>query len=383
MEFGQGVDYTQYATWPKVVAPSGQVYYKVPGTGYLFDPFLSSAKGRPVLFSDPSAQAAEVQKAKDQQAGLIKQEEFNRSPTGQLLPVAAGLAGTIGASYLVNQAATSPLEEAAAQIALQKAGVSGAGQAAAAAQGATALNAPAALSAPTGLSVGQAAPVAAEAPGLLSGFGGLGVLPTAAIAAGTYLGGKSAYDMLKGKEDKSTMGLAGRGILGMATGGISEIARPFMMHKSTREETADKTNELLKQSDDPNYQAYVSGMREQYKEAPKGAAYAGKYNTFDEYKQAGLEANDLTGVYGNIKAFGPEWANMTQEQRVAVTKGIIDAGLYDSKKGDVIIKDENKAKEIKNQVLTGFEIGTQLPQAQAAAQGAMAVPRPVSKNFKR
>ena len=65
------------------------------------------------------------------------------------------------------------------------------------------------------------------------------------------------------------------------------------------------------------------------------------YATWEEYKGAGLDAADLTGVYGNIKTFGPEWASLTQEQRQAVTQGIIDAGLYESNKGEVeIIKDE-------------------------------------------
>ena len=366
---------------------------------------MSAAKGRPVLFADPSGKAKEVQDAKDQQEALVKQEEFNRSPTGQLLPVAGSIAGAIGANELFKMGVGSPpptvqgvlpngnivftdgtIKTASGEVlnsgATQAANSSFASAASEGASGMVGPPAPAIPAASTGVEVGGATPLSQSA----AAMGPTPFYVPAAAAIGTYLAGKSAYDMIKGKEeDKSAQGKAGRGQLAISSGGLSEVARFLGIggQKSTREETADKTNELLKQSEDPNYQAYVQGMREQYKEAPTGPAYAGKYNTFNEYKQAGLDANDLTGVYGNIKAFGPEWANMSQEQRVAVTKGIIDAGLYDSKKGDVIIKDENKAREIKDQVLTGFDIGTQSPQAQAAAQGAMALPRPISNKFKK
>jgi hypothetical protein len=120
-----------------------------------------------------------------------------------------------------------------------------------------------------------------------------------------------------------------------------------LIRKTTRQYAQENTKALLEQGqDDPVYQAYVQGMREQYNSAPPDPSkpFAGKYKSWDEYKQAGLEAADLTGVYGNIKAYGPAWAKLTQEQRQAVTQANINSGIYDSKKGDVIITDEAKAK---------------------------------------
>lgn len=96
--FGGQPDYSQYASWPKVIAPDGTVYYKVPGTGYLLNPFLSAAKGRPVLFTDPTAKAKEVQDQKDAQKKAQKQQEFNQSPAGQAVPVVTGIGGALVAN---------------------------------------------------------------------------------------------------------------------------------------------------------------------------------------------------------------------------------------------------------------------------------------------
>lgn len=373
-----GTNYDDYANWEKVVAPNGAVYYVVPGRPeYVLDIVASNASGRKVFRSNPKLQIQAQQEQEKLQKEAIEQQQFNSSPLGQLLPVGAGTLGMIAAQqFAPKSAADLAAAELIKQQGLQQgigAATGGAGSlAGSAASGALA------PAAPTGVTMGAPTAITPAAPSFLSGLGSVGVLPLAGIAAGTYLGGKAAYDMFKGEKPDT----AGRVVLGMATGGLSEVANKFMGHKSTRQEAADKTKDLLKQSDDPTYQNYVSGMREQYKSAPTGKAYAGKYDTWDEYKKAGLEANDLTGVYGNIKTYGPEWANLTEDQRRAVTQANIDSGLYQSKKGDVDITDKNKAIENKNNVLKGFAVATQAtpaaPLAQAAAQGAMAIPRPVS-----
>ena len=123
---------------------------------------------------------------------------------------------------------------------------------------------------------------------------------------------------------------------------------------STRQVQQGHTSDLLKASDDAGYQSYVQGMRAQNEAAPPDPSKpfaGGQYGSFDEYKTAGLQANDLTGVYGNLKTFGPSWAGLTQEQRQAVTQGVIDAGLYNSKKGEVEITDPIAAKKIYDQVV--------------------------------
>ena len=119
------------------------------------------------------------------------------------------------------------------------------------------------------------------------------------------------------------------------------------------------------QDTNPEYMEYIQGARqnsfnEDIRKAQKesGMYYAGKYKTFDEYKAGGLEASDLTHVLGNIETFGPEWAQLTEEQRQAVTQGLISADMYISDKGEINIlkKNRDKAWEIFNAIKdSGFD----------------------------
>lgn len=153
-------------------------------------------------------------------------------------------------------------------------------------------------------------------------------------------------------------GPVGWGVLGLSAlgGGLGGAGLTKLLgHETTRQLAKKHTGQLLKSSNDSDYQNYVKGMRAQFDQAPPDPSkpfHGGQYGSWDEYKKAGLDANDLTGVYGNIKTFGPEWSKLSQDQRVGITKGIIDAGLYNSKKGEVEITDPTKALEIKNSFLT-------------------------------
>jgi hypothetical protein len=139
--------------------------------------------------------------------------------------------------------------------------------------------------------------------------------------------------------------------------GLGKNLRARLFHQSTKGVQEMHTGQLLQQSEDPTWQNYVVGMRAQVKEGPKDKEkpFAGKYKTFDEYKKAGLQASDLTGVYGNIDAFKPayaekagmpNWANLSFDQQKAVTQRLIDENMYSSKKGEVVIKDKEKARRI-------------------------------------
>ena len=229
------------------------------------------------------------------------------------------------------------------------------------------------LAAPTVIGASKV-PMAAAPAGLASGYG-IGLGPLAAVGGATFLGGRSAVNMLQGKEDKSIPGMIGRGSLAIATGGLSEVARPFFNRETTRDRARKNTAQLLDQAKgDPVAEAYVQGMRQQYDSAPPDPSkpFAGKYASWEEYQKAGLEAPDLTGVYGNLKTYGNEWAKLTQEQRVAVTQLNINDGIYKSKKGEVEITDQEKAKKNLQAVMGGA-----VPTPAKPIMGGAAGPAPL------
>jgi len=386
-----GTDYTQFLNWKKVTTPAGQTFYEVPGQpAYVYDPVASNASGRKVFRANPSLAISKQQEEEQRLKDAQEQESFNRSPLGQVLPVAASTGGLIAASQLGAFGGNSSVPAVAAL------GQGTTSLGSAAAQGATGgLSAPNVLSASrVPLEGGAVAPVE-----------GLGVTPYLGLA-GAGLGAYGLYNAINSNDTKSGAlsgaglglglgaaaplvglgpvgwgGLAGMAALGaLGGGGLTSI----LGHKTTRERQQDTTERLLEQAgNDPVAQSYVQGMREQFKSAPPDPSKpfaGGKYGSWDEYKKAGLEASDLTGVEGNIDTYTPqEWARLNFEQQKAITQANIDSGLYYSEDGGVKISDKKKAQENKDAVLKGFNAGVQTvaqTPAQAAAQGAIQTKKP-------
>lgn len=157
-----------------------------------------------------------------------------------------------------------------------------------------------------------------------------------------------------------------------------------ILGESTRKSSKRHTQELFAKSEDPNYQAYVAGMREQFQGGPPdpnnpfGDTKGNKYKTWDDYVKGGLDAANLTGVMGNIETFGPAWSNLSFDQQQAVTQALIDDNQYESKRGEVLVKDQNKARQTFDNVVKGsFQIPTaEKPKLVAPAQSAPGVSSP-------
>ena len=176
--------------------------------------------------------------------------------------------------------------------------------------------------------------------------------------------------------------------------GLGKNIRSKVFHQSTKGRQEERTGQLLQQSDDPNWQNYVVGMRSQVREGPKDKEkpFAGKYKTFEEYKKAGLQANDLTGVYGNLDAFKPDyaeknnvpnWANLNFQQKQAVTQRLIDENMYSSKKGDVVIADKEKARKIyEDMAKTNFGISQQQSKSITPSVPAKSLRNALENNYK-
>ena len=114
-----GQDLNNYGSWEKVVAPAGQVYYKIPGTGYIYDPTLSEQAGKTVIYVDPTPKVKEQER-------LRKQQEQAASPMGQAIPVVAGTAGIVGSKYAIDALGPASAQEKLAEAALKASGLGGA-----------------------------------------------------------------------------------------------------------------------------------------------------------------------------------------------------------------------------------------------------------------
>lgn len=185
---------------------------------------------------------------------------------------------------------------------------------------------------------------------------GTAILPGVGTALGAGIGNAFGYG-LQGNGWKNKAALIGLGPVGI-TLLAAKMAGVPLVHKTTGQYQQENTSNFLKQGkDNQAWQNYVQGMRGNYGTPgakPKGNAFhGGDYATWEDYKKAGLNAGDLTGVAGNMKTFGPDWAGYNQDQRKKITQGIIDAGLYKSSKGDIGIIDEARAKQIRDQILKG------------------------------
>jgi len=176
---------------------------------------------------------------------------------------------------------------------------------------------------PQGLSLGGAATNLASL-GPLAGAGvGAGVL------GGLYLGGKGLSDLLKGKETKGATGWGGRATLGIATGGLSEVARAFGLGRKS-----------LQQKSKENFDKLVNkGMT--------GFNYV-KGNGPPTKKDNQLTGKDIEGFTDFYDKYGNDWfSKFTQAQRDKETNDIIAAGAVKQKKGGIDI-DWNKVNEYRN-----------------------------------
>lgn len=191
-------------------------------------------------------------------------------------------------------------------------------------------------------------------------------IPVAA-AVGTYLAGKSAYDELHGKTDNSAQGLAGRAQLGFTTMGLSEVARPFLNHQTTRATEKKQWGALANDAPDDATKGYANQYL-QYLDSDQAKADGGK--DFDELKSSGqLKPEDVWGGAGMFQTFGSDWLNhYSPDQRKQISQSLIDNGLLGSHKGGIVVTDADAARTLANQIVPP-------PGAQMTPQGIQGMPR--------
>ena len=387
-EEAAGYDYSQYQTWKQVKTPGGGTYYQVPGTSLVYDPFLSQTKGRPVLWQNPQPSLDTEAEAKAEKERQIKLQEQQASPMNQFLPVAAGTAATVAAPWLLNQLGVTStgasLPAAAGQVAqtagpglLESVGgsLSNAGAFANGAMGGS--FGPVASGAEYAASLSGAGTGATTAAG--SGFLS-NALPIAGGLYGAYTLGQNLMDNKKdplgGAASGAALGASVGSVLpGVGTligGGIGAVvgglAGLFGTDKSTKERQAERWGELEKQGVANVGAAYQANHPQDDSGTWNSGKYSGQKWTFEKAQDLAKEdPTHFLHVYGNYKTFGNDWNSYGVDKQKQIVGGLVNAGLYKSEKGDIQIKDENKAREIKDQILAGTYAPTAAaPQVNAA-----------------
>lgn len=354
-----GVNLDEYQNWPKIQAPTGAVYYEIPGTGYVYDPVLSSAKGRPVIWTNPKPSIQAQSDAKQAQQDAIDAQKKAQSPANQLLPIAGAAGGTIAANAAVNalKPATAVGLTPSGSVLMSDGSMLGAGGQAAA-QGA-------------GLAGGEAAAqgVASAANGgtLMSdgsvvGAPGIGFAPYAG-AAGALLGGMGIYNATKMKnKGKAAIagGLSGAGmgaglaaaaplvglgplgwgalgLMALGGGGLGAALGGAFGGQSTGEIQAERWGDVGVANPNPQGFDYFAGTGgEQSRDEKFLTPDAIRFNP-DNYRAA--------ADYGG-------WDNWTKAQQDQFLSTLLNEGKVREKKGGIYL-DDDRALELAKEIRGG------------------------------
>lgn len=393
-----GTDYSQYANWKTITAPTGATYYIVPGTGYVYDPFLSSVKGRPVLFTNPSPQVEERDKAKAEKDKQIKAAEKAASPLGQLMPVAGTVGGLVAAQQLGSYLSGSGEAAAAAAQAGTQAATQGASQAAASpgilsqagdwvGRQADAVSSWANGGTGGGFGGGGAAtPAEAFSASAMPAPGGAdfvgpvapGATPQAGIGVTPYLGAAgaalSAYGLYQGLKDKNPVssGLSGAGLgAGLASaapllgfgplgwgaiglsalgggalgGGLGALAK--MGDKDMWKTEGNKLRKLSEQGvyvPDQFLNNNLKQGRSKEELIAEAKATGGNVQFAEDRKESSLRPQDIIG-YASFAQKDPQWFRKPLQQQLAIAQQALDAGAVREHHGTIDV-DWNKMPEV-------------------------------------
>jgi hypothetical protein len=151
--------------------------------------------------------------------------------------------------------------------------------------------------------------------------------------------------------------------LDQKTNPMSIMLNKTLFRKTTKDVQKENTAKLAAM--DPtnqDWQTTLQGYRgEDWKHSgnPDMPYDGGKYANWEDYVKGGLDAKDLTGVNGMLQTYGPDYAKLSFDQKVALTQKAIDTGQFNSKKGEVNVNDPEALKASTADMLAGFLSGKQ------------------------
>lgn len=80
--------------------------------------------------------------------------------------------------------------------------------------------------------------------------------------------------------------------------------------------------------------------------------FAGKKWNFEDAKTlAEKDPTQFRHVYGNYDTFGNDWSKYSPDQQNKIVSGLLNAGLYKSDHGDIIITNKDQANQIRDSIL--------------------------------
>jgi hypothetical protein len=222
------------------------------------------------------------------------------------------------------------------------------------------------------MSVGATAPAAG-----VGVYGSLAAAaPYAVPAVGAALIGKGIYDLVQGEKTKGLAGWGGRASLGIASGGISELARAFglfgepqtQVEESRWKDLGDQgfgVPDWVSQGVDinakgagarPDLAADFIGLAPTAGEAVgMGATPAGSWvnNKFAESRDvADLQAKDIWGYAALPELFGKDYVTTSEANREAIAAKALELGLVSEGKGTIDIKDDPALREYWTSLIT-------------------------------
>lgn len=203
------------------------------------------------------------------------------------------------------------------------------------------------------------------------GLYGLSPMATGALgAAGLALGSKGVYDAYEAGDPimggisgagaglgasmlSSALGLGALGPWGWGAGLAIGLGAGLLGDRETTTEHQQKIAQRLagQHQNDVLYQNLVRGMGQAIEQGPADPSkpfFSGKYATWDEYKNAGLNAQDLAGQAGVLETVGG--MNLTLPQIHQVTQKLIDNDLLYSDRGAVKVSDLARAQQLAQEV---------------------------------
>lgn len=195
----------------------------------------------------------------------------------------------------------------------------------------------------------------------LSGIGGAGnaILPAA--------GAIGAYDLLGREFKKNGAGWARGGLQGAASGaamgsffgapgaligggvgGLLGLAKVALGHKSTKDYQNERWGalgpggQLAREMNHPENDDHIWDT----------GKYAGQEWTFEKALDLAREdPSQFAGVLGNFEAGGDEWGSIAADKRDEIVRRNIEENNYYSNKGDIIVQDKDRFRQIRDEVL--------------------------------